>query len=180
MKKVKILLLFVYVGYSVSGWTQHEKKEILLSDLEIYSEELKSILQKAIEFERGCDYYHCDLIFAININNSNFYPSFTVESLLDRNVVLGLEPYGYLYVKNHLFIVDGDKYDALLRKKGGKKKFEYVKYDSSFEEYDSNGNRILRIITDDSFSIWEYEIVEGAIKLVEADSSCGSKNGSKE
>src|SRR5690606_29439917 len=107
------------------------------------------------------------LTFAINVKSSTFYPSFIVESISDRNLVLGLNPYGYFYRKGHLFIVEGDTPNDLFSQREKGKKFKYVEYDTSFEEYDSKGNRILRITNDDSFSQWEYQLASGRIEFVE-------------
>ncbi len=163
------------IGVNTIGRAQHKEKEILLKNLEIQNRQLTPILDSIVNHEKKCDYYSCKLTFTINVKSSTFYPSFTIESISDRNLALSLEPYGYFYKKGHLFIVDGDMSNELFAKQEESKKFKFLEYDTSFEEYDSEGRRILRVVTDDSFTMWEYQLASGNIEFVEGYSLCGSK-----
>jgi hypothetical protein len=176
MSRIRFIAFLILIGHNLSVLAQHKEKEVFLNSLEIQNSQLTTVLDSIVDNEKKCDYYSCKLTFAINVKNSTFYPSFIVESISDRNLVLGLNPYGYFYRKGHLFIVDGDMLNDLFSQHEKGKKFKYVEYDTSFEEYDSRGNRILRITNDDSFSQWEYQLASGHIEFVEGYSSCDSED----
>lgn len=172
MSITRLFALIVLSGFNLTGLAQHQEKEIVLKNLEIQNHQLTPILDSIVSHEKKCDYYNCKLTFIINVKTSTFNPSFTIESISDRNLAFGLEPYGYLYHKSHLFIVDGDISEELFARQVESKKFKFLEYDTSFEEYDSEGRRILRVVTDDSFTLWEYQISRDKVVFVSGYSLC--------
>ncbi|WP_158211948.1 hypothetical protein [Robiginitalea sediminis] len=171
----KLLVFVVLTGFNLTGLAQHQEKEIVLKSLEIQNRQLTPILDSIVLHEKKCDYYNCKLTFVINVKTSTFNPSFTIESIPDRNLAFNLEPYGFFYNKGHLFIVDGDIAEELFARQKESMKFKFLEYDTSFEEYDSEGRRILRVVTDDSFTMWEYRITGDKIVFVSGYSLCGSE-----
>lgn len=177
MVKIRVIAFLILVGHSLTSWGQHIERSILLENLEVKNHHLISIMDSIVNHEKKCEYYSCELTFIVNVKVSTFDTSFTIESILDRNLALDLSPYGYLYKEGHLFLVEGDVSTELFDEQEKTKEFQFIEYDTSFPEYDSEGRRVLRVITDDSFSMWKYQFNSRnkTIEFVEGYSLCDSK-----
>ena len=137
------------------SYGQHKNKEIALIQLNINNNELETALDSIINEEKKCGYYSYGLMFGITINQVEDNAHLVIDYFLDKNIALGLNPYGYFYHKKHLFFVDGDVSDQLLNKTNKKKDFKYLEYDPTYKPKDGE-NRKIFVFTDDSFSQWEF------------------------
>lgn len=153
------------------GYGQHKHKEINLIQLNISNTELDSTLDLIINQEKKCSYYSCDLLFGITINKNKEDTYLVIDSLLDENIALGLNPYGYFYYKNHLFLVDGDMENQLLNKAEKKRKFKYLEYDPTYQPKNGEKKKIF-VFTDDSFSQWEFLYTDQRLLLKKKTSFC--------
>lgn len=172
MNRVRAVFVISLVINTLFIYGQHKEKEIELGKLELKSENFKTILDSIIEHEKICDYYKPDLLFTINIKKTSDHASILIESIDDKNIAFDLKPYGFFYRGKHLFLVDGDILACLLVKTEIKTKFEYLEYDVFYEEYNDKGQRILRIIIDDSFSQWEFLYSQGNLTLANKSTTC--------
>ncbi|HOB78194.1 MAG TPA: hypothetical protein PKI65_06850, partial [Bacteroidales bacterium] len=92
---------------------------------------------------------------------------------------LGLDPYGFFYYKNHMFIVDGDSLEELFSICGQKVSFKYLEKDLDYiieqntkRKYDKNKILELDFIIDDSFSQWSYIYINGEFIFEGKSSFC--------
>ena len=172
MNKVRGTLVVLLFINTLIMYGQHKEKTMELAKIEVKRENFKSILNSLIQHEKICDYYSPDLLFVINIKKKSVHTSILIESIDDKNIALDLKPYGYFYRGNHLFLVVGDKLDCLLSITEIKNEFEYLEYDIFYEEYNDEGQRILRVILDDSFSQWEFSYSGKNLILTKQNTAC--------
>lgn len=167
----KNILVFLLTLNCVLVYSQHKKKEISLVQLNITNNELGTALDSIISQEKKCSYYSCDLIFGITITKTEDKVYLVIDSLLDKNIALGLNPYGYFYYKKHLFFVDGDKSSQLLDETEIERGFKYLEYDPTYKTKDEDENKIF-VFTDDSFSQWEFLYKDQELILKDKTSFC--------
>ena len=172
MNKVRGTLVVLLFINTLIMYGQHKEKTMELAKIEVKRENFKSILDSLIQHEKICDYYSPDLLFVINIKKKSEHTSILIESIDDKNIALDLKPYGYFYRGNHLFLVEGDELDCLLRITEIKNEFEYLEYDIFYEEYNDEGQRVLRVILDDSFSQWEFSYSGENLILRKQNTAC--------
>lgn len=153
--KNKFTYLFVLM-FSLSLHSQHKEKTIELNELEIVNQSLTKILNFINDYETICDYYSEDLVFVINIQTINNYSRIEINTDVDLNLALDREPIGYFYFEEHLYLVLKDIPEELFNNKNHKKEFAYLEYDFFYEEFNSEGKIILRLIIDDSHSEWVF------------------------
>lgn len=171
MNNTKNILIILLSLNCLLGYSQHKNKEANLIQLNIENNELNNTLDSIINQEKKCSYYSCDLIFGITLNKSNQDAYLVVDSLLDENIALGLNPYGYFYYKKHLFLVDGDIASQLLSKTEKIKKFKYLIYDPTYKPKNGEKKKIF-VFTDDSFSQWEFLYSNQKLLLKKKTFSC--------
>lgn len=154
---------------------QQKEKQIELLHLSIEEENFLSILDSILIHEKACDYYDCELLFSINIRKSKEAIFLSITSETDRNILLGLNPYGFFYHHNHLFVVQGEQCEDIFSTCGTKRPFKYKDY--SHPDFQSKKGEKVTIydFTDDSFSQWHYWYVNRKFVLEEKSTSC---NGS--
>ena len=116
MNNTKNILIILLSLNCLFVYSQHKSKEANLVQLNISNNDFDSTLDSIISQEKKCSYYSCDLIFGITLNKRNQDTYLIIDSLLDENIALGLNPYGYFYYRRHLFFVDGDIASELLGK----------------------------------------------------------------
>ena len=104
--------------------------------------------------EKRCQYYDSNLVFSINIRKSDSNYLIFIQSINDKNIVLGLKPYGYTYCQNHLFFVRGDYCENLFQKFGDKKIFKYLEYNVS--STNEKNEEVIYYYTDDSYTTWWF------------------------
>jgi len=154
MSKLKTTLVVSFLFVGLIANSQHTIKTIELSKLKIERDELVYILDSMIIHEKRCEYYDSNLVFGINIRKSDSNYFINIQSENDKNIVLGLKPYGYTYYQNHLFFVSGDYNENLFQKSGEKKIFKYLKY--NILNTNEKKERVKYTVTDDSFTIWWF------------------------
>ncbi|NCT18964.1 MAG: hypothetical protein GW771_12110 [Flavobacteriia bacterium] len=168
---IKKNILTLLLLSCLSGYSQHKNKEINLVQLGINNTELDLALDSIINQEKKCSYYTCDLIFGITINKNEEDTYLVIDSLLDKNIAFGLNPYGYFYYKKHLFLVDGDVSSQLLDRTEKKRNFKYLEYDPTYIPKNGEKKKIF-VFTDDSFSQWEFLYKNQKLLLKKKTSSC--------
>jgi len=107
------------------------------------------------------------------------YISIVIESNNSIDLLLGLDPYGFFYYKNHMFIVVGDSLEELFSICGQKVSFKYLEEDLDYiieqntkRKYDKNTIIELYFIIDDSFSQWSYIYINGEFIFEGKSSFC--------
>jgi hypothetical protein len=171
MNNNKNILIILLSLSCLLSYGQHKNKEINLIELNINDNKLDDVLDSIISQEKKCNYYNCDLVFGITINKSEEDAYLVIDSLLDENIALGLNPYGYFYYDKHLFLVDGDMESQLLDKTKKNKKFKYLEYDPTYKPKNGEKKKIF-VFTDDSFSQWEFLYRNQKLLLQKKTSSC--------
>jgi hypothetical protein len=165
MKKVlKFFITFMLCINSVNVFAQYIEKQIDLYHLSFENKNLTTILDSIILHEKKCNYYDCNLLFSFRIQEfEDNYISIVIESNNSIDLLLGLDPYGFFYYKNHMFIVVGDSLEELFSICGQKVSFKYLEEDLDYiieqntkRKYDKNTIIELYFIIDDSFSQWSY------------------------
>src|SRR5690606_33311886 len=144
------LLFFSIMLFSNFIYAQHREKSIELIALEVKSEQFKKILNFIILYEKNCEYYTQDTVFIIDINQIASESFINIEAINDKNLALASAPFGFLYHNKHMFFIKGDKSSNLFFDTKIKKLFDYIDYDIFYEEYNSDGQKVLRMIIDDS------------------------------
>ncbi|MDN5356807.1 MAG: hypothetical protein PWQ43_1751, partial [Rikenellaceae bacterium] len=124
-----------------------------------------TILDSIILHEKKCNYYDCNLLFSFDIQKfEDNYILIVIESNNSIDLLLSLDPYGFFYYKNHMFIVDGDRLEELFSICGQKVSFKYLEEDLDYilkRTDDKNIITEIYFITDDSFSQWSYLYLNG-------------------
>lgn len=169
---MKKTIAFIFLFQSVFlVFAQNVDKHIDLIQLKLNNENLKNILSEFVLNEKKCEYYTENLNFGISITDSDSGSHLIVDSFLDRNIGLGLNPYGYFCLKDHLFLVDGDKDMDLFSEQDVITRFKYLEYDLAIKKEDNSIQRI-NIFTDDTFSQMELLFLGGDFKVLESITSC--------
>ncbi len=150
---------------SVNVFAQYIEKQIDLYHLSIENNNLTTILDSIILHEKKCNYYDCNLLFSFDIQKfEGNYILIVIESNNSIDLLLSLDPYGFFYYKNHMFIVDGDRLEELFSICGQKVSFKYLEEDLDYilkRTDDKNIITEIYFITDDSFSQWSYLYLNG-------------------
>jgi hypothetical protein len=148
--------------------------------LSFENKNLTTILDSIILHEKKCNYYDCNLLFSFRIQEfEDNYISIVIESNNSIDLLLGLDPYGFFYYKNHMFIVVGDSLEELFSICGQKVSFKYLEEDLDYiieqntkRKYDKNTIIELYFIIDDSFSQWSYIYINGEFIFEGKSSFC--------
>ncbi|MBK6934008.1 MAG: hypothetical protein RBQ75_07585 [Bacteroidales bacterium] len=181
MKKVlKFFITFMLCINSVNVFAQYIEKQIDLYHLSFENKNLTTILDSIILHEKKCNYYDCNLLFSFDVQKfEDNYISIVIESNNSIDLLLGLDPYGFFYYKNHMFIVDGDSLEELFSICGQKVSFKYLEEDLDYiieqntkRKYDKNTIIELYFIIDDSFSQWSYIYINGEFIFEGKSSFC--------
>ena len=165
---------------SVNVFAQYIEKQIDLYHLSFENKNLTTILDSIILHEKKCNYYDCNLLFSFDVQKfEDNYISIVIESNNSIDLLLGLDPYGFFYYKNHMFIVDGDSLEELFSICGQKVSFKYLDEDLDYiieqntkRKYDKNTIIELYFIIDDSFSQWSYIYINGEFIFEGKSSFC--------
>ncbi len=181
MKKVlKFFITFMLCINSVNVFAQYIEKQIDLYHLSFENKNLTTVLDSIILHEKKCNYYDCNLLFSFDVQKfEDNYISIVIESNNSIDLLLGLDPYGFFYYKNHMFIVDGDSLEELFSICGQKVSFKYLDEDLDYiieqntkRKYDINTIIELYFIIDDSFSQWSYIYINGEFIFEGKSSFC--------
>ncbi|MFV0291231.1 MAG: hypothetical protein ACK5IJ_10135 [Mangrovibacterium sp.] len=153
---LKITAVFLLCLSNANTLAQQKEEQIELLHLSVEEESFSLILDSIIMHEKACDYYDCELLFSVDIRTYEDKFLISIASQKDSNILLGLNPYGYFYYQNYLFIVDGEQCEYILSTYGTKKTFKYINY-SHLDSQPKKGEKIMiYIYNDDSFSQWHY------------------------
>ncbi|MDD3629763.1 MAG: hypothetical protein PHF55_01865 [Bacteroidales bacterium] len=166
MKKVlKYFITLMLCINSVNVFSQYIEKQIDLYHLSFENNNITTILDSIILHEKKCNYYDCNLLFSFDIQKfEDNYILIVIESNNSIDLLLSLDPYGFFYYKNHMFIVDGDRLEELFSICGQKVSFKYLEEDLDYilkRTDDKNIITEIYFITDDSFSQWSYLYLNG-------------------
>jgi hypothetical protein len=148
--------------------------------LSFENKNLTTILYRIIIHEKKFNYNDCNLLFSFRIQEfEDNYISIVIESNNSIDLLLGLDPYGFFYYKNHMFIVVGDSLEELFSICGQKVSFKYLEEDLDYiieqntkRKYDKNTIIELYFIIDDSFSQWSYIYINGEFIFEGKSSFC--------
>lgn len=154
--KTNLIYFLVITFYlnSCSASSQQTTKSNDLPLLSIDNEGLFPILDSITVLEKKCDYYNDSLFYTIDIREVKGAYELQIESSNNINTALDyFQPtLGYLYYKEHLFLIYGTykKFFSMTEKT---KKFSYTKYDASQNKSDTT---TIDHVIDDSHSYWNY------------------------
>jgi hypothetical protein len=162
--------MFLLCIYSTNIKAQHKERRIELLNLNINDQNLSTILDSIVLFEKKCSYYDSKLLFSFSVRKSDDNFFIIVESQKNINILLPLGKYGYFYHKNHLFFVGGDNCEDLFSTCGEKRIFKYLEYDSNYQPKD--GKKIIYFFNDDSFSQWQYWYINKELLLEGKSTFC--------
>jgi hypothetical protein len=156
MDKQKIAFIcFLFWGMTANIFAQGEPSKNYLNQLLIENEELTFIVDSILNYEKNCDYYSSDLLYAIHIHGQGGFSTLTIGAVGFKTIEIGNE-LGYFNHRSHVFIVYGYCLDNTLFSKSGKKKtFNY------FKPNNRDNEMIIYNIEDDSFSFWIYKYIQG-------------------
>ena len=161
---------------SVNVFSQYVEKQIDLYHLSFENKNLTTILDSIILHEKKCNYYDCNLLFSFDIQKFEDNDILIViESNNSIDLLLGLDPYGFFYYENHMFIVDGDSLEELFSICGQKVSFKYLEEDLDYilkRTDDKNIITEIYFIIDDSFSQWSYLYLDGEFIFEGKSSFC--------
>jgi hypothetical protein len=172
---MKLNLTFLYLTlcffYSGSVSSQHISKNSELTLLSIKNSELYSILDSIISFEKNCGYYSDSLFFTINLRQikGDSLHVLNIQSNNNMKTAIILAPDGYLYYKEHLFMVYGADNEVFFSKTNKKRKFKYVEYSPNHKK--DNVVTVIDIL-DDSFTIWVYWYIKDHFIFKDKAGSC--------
>ncbi|HOL74801.1 MAG TPA: hypothetical protein PLM87_04155 [Bacteroidales bacterium] len=165
MKKVlKFFITLMLCINSVNVFAQYIEKQIDLYHLSFENKNLTTILDSIILHEKKCNYYDCNLLFSFRIQKfEGNYILIVIESNNSIDLLLSLDPYGFFYYENHMFIVDGDSLEELFSICGQKVSFKYLEKDLDYILKRKDDKKIITeiFIIDDSFSQWSYQYLNG-------------------
>ncbi len=164
-----IMILFLNESNVVA---QKKGKEIELTHLNIEKNEFLSIIDSTVLHERNCEYYDCRLIFSISVRKSENNFLISIESQKDINLLLSLNPNGYFYHQNHLFVLQGDQIETVFSACETKGIFKYLDYSHSYYHPKKGGKKTIQNLNDDSFSQWHYWFVNDNFVLEKKSTSC--------
>ena len=161
---------------SVNVFSQYVEKQIDLYHLSFENKNLTTILDSIILHEKKCNYYDCNLLFSFRIQKFEDNDILIViQSNNSIDLLLGLDPYGFFYYENHMFIVDGDSLEELFSICGQKVSFKYLEEDLDYilkRTDDKNIITEIYFIIDDSFSQWSYLYLDGEFIFEGKSSFC--------
>ena len=149
---------------SVNVFAQYIEKQIDLYHLSFENNNLTTILDSIILHEKKCNYYDCNLLFSFRIQKFEDNDILIViQSNNSIDLLLGIDPYGFFYYKNHMFIVFGDSLQELFSICGQKVSFKYLEEDLDYILKRKDDKKIITeiFIIDDSFSQWSYQYLNG-------------------
>jgi hypothetical protein len=166
MKKVlKYFITLLLCINSVNVFAQYIEKQIDLYHLSFENKNLTTILDSIILHEKKCNYYDCNLLFSFRIQKfEGNYILIVIQSNNSIDLLLSIDPYGFFYYKNHMFIVFGDSLEELFSICGQKVSFKYLEEDLDYilnQKHDKNIITELYFFFDDSFSQWSYLYING-------------------
>ena len=177
MKKVlKFFITLMLCINSVNVFAQYIEKQIDLYHLSFENKNLTTILDSIILHEKKCNYYDCNLLFSFDIQKFEDNDILIViESNNSIDLLLGLDPYGFFYYENHMFIMFGDSLEELFSICGQKVSFKYLEEDLDYilkRTDDKNIITEIYFIIDDSFSQWSYLYLDGEFIFEGKSSFC--------
>jgi len=175
-KVLKYFITLMLCINSVNVYSQYVEKQIDLYHLSFENKNLTTILDSIILHEKKCNYYDCNLLFSFDIQKFEDNDILIViESNNSIDLLLGLDPYGFFYYENHMFIVDGDSLEELFSICGQKVSFKYLEEDLDYilkRTDDKNIITEIYFIIDDSFSQWSYLYLDGEFIFEGKSSFC--------
>ncbi|HPU46985.1 MAG TPA: hypothetical protein PLQ91_05130 [Bacteroidales bacterium] len=175
-KVLKYFITLMLCINSVNVFSQYVEKQIDLYHLSFENKNLTTILDSIILHEKKCNYYDCNLLFSFRIQKFEDNDILIViQSNNSIDLLLGLDPYGFFYYENHMFIVDGDSLEELFSICGQKVSFKYLEEDLDYilkRTDDKNIITEIYFIIDDSFSQWSYLYLDGEFIFEGKSSFC--------
>lgn len=171
MKSSVVYILSILCFCSCSVSSQPIVKSNKLAMLSIADTNLTPILDSVVCFEKKCKYYNDSLFFTIDVRQKKDVYELQIGSSNDMNNAMNyFEPIlGYLYYKNHLFLISNPTSKKFFSMTENTKEFKYIKYD---ESYQPGGKLILYHIIDDSHTYWNYYYINNKFIFYGKSSSC--------
>ncbi len=166
------LMLFTVLS---SGYTANaQEQEIYLRHYSVVHPELESAIDRVVENEKKCDYFDCSTLFFANVQVlNNMEISISIESQSDKNILLALDPNGFIYHQNFLVLLrlNGET-NSLFKPCSEKSSFKFIDYDHpEFQKKRKNVDEIL-VFNDDSFSQWTFRFSENKLKVIDTAVPC--------
>ncbi|MBR0501257.1 MAG: hypothetical protein IJJ72_09730 [Bacteroidales bacterium] len=167
-KTILFVLLFIVVfsTFCYLFKSDNNSRVGYVSILQIKNKSLLSILDSIISHEKQCAYYSPELIFSIHSQVVNdITTEYQVGAIGSWLVDHGGNQYkGCFEYKRHWFFVEGQDLDSTVFKTTAEKK-EFIFFKS--DEKTREGDLILNVIDDDTFSFWIYDYTDNVFLLKE-------------
>lgn len=166
MKRLILPIIVLLTIITVSFEPQIGNRVQYLEILHVDNKLLEPILDSIIEYDSHCDYYSPDLMYDIRVRSFKD----TVDEYYIAAFGLVLFDMGDNYYngcfehKGHWFVVKWEEQSKTVFSNTNQKK-EFIL--DNAEEKDKNGNMVLRLYEDDSFSFWIYHCVHNIFFLKE-------------
>ena len=163
MRRIYLPVIVLFAIIIVAFGPQTVNRVQYLDILHIENRSLETILDSIIEHDTHCDYYSQNLMYSISIRSikdtiDEYYIGAFGSELFD----LEYNYNGCFEHKGHWFIVEWDKQrNTVFSNTNQNKEFKLYQPD----EIDKDGNMVLWVIDDDSFSFWIYHCVHGSFFL---------------
>ncbi len=131
---------------------QNDKNDSL-QVLKVENKQLLIILDSLIENDKSCDFYDTNLVYTVHIQPTPYYGKYLVSFSSSHKITQLGDEVGCFVTKQHIVIVNGVFNKALFRKTSYKKMFSFYQPQNGV---DSNGNIIIDIYEDDTYTQWDY------------------------
>jgi len=162
-KHSTIIILFLY-GISLFSQNMNYNK---LQLLEVRDTGFYEVLDKVIDFEKGCIYYNSDLLFEISIQSQNdSIFQITISSLGDKRYDLTRD-FGCFTFRHHLFFVTNSR-----RKSDTEILFKNTQKEHIIKLAKAKKGSLL--ILDDSYTIWSFLYINGVFIFDSKGSNCSN------
>lgn len=161
---LKYFTLIILALTGINLFSQ-SKKCNKLQLLEVIDTGLYKVLDKVIDFEKGCIYYNSDLLFEIAIQSQNdSIFQITISSFGDKKYDLTRD-FGCFTFRHHLFFVTNSR-----SKSDTEILFKNTKNEHIIKLTKAKKGRLL--ILDDSYTIWSFLYINGVFIFDSKGSSC--------
>lgn len=129
--------------------------------LKIVNTELQTIVDSLSIHEEDMNYYDSSLVFYIDVQHREGITLLSVGSF--HKIMKSGSEAGCFMVKNHFFIVTSNYETNLFKKTKYKKKYSF--YEPSERTEDDSGDIVIDIYEDDSYTQWNYRLIDKLIKI---------------
>lgn len=124
-----------------------------LQILKVKNKQVLNILDSLIEHDKSCDFYDTNLVYTVYIQPTPHYGKYLISFSSSHKITKWGNEVGCFVTNQHVVIVHGVFNKALFKKTSYKKMFSFYQPQDGV---DSNGNIIIDIYEDDTYTQWDY------------------------